>query len=141
MKNLCYLSILTAVFLLSGCEVVRLANGKYETSLSDRGDFAAVYGDLIIIRLRNPENETGTENGYWEWGGKYEIVDGDKIMLDMDRENARNWNFYYDLRKSGSSIKVTDHRAENSYRLDHIPAVPTRQRSGTVPASDYPAYK
>ena len=125
------------MILVSGCEVVRLANGKYETSLDGRGDFAAVYNDLIIIRLRNPINESGTENGYWEWGGKYSIREDNIIELDMDRQTARDWKFYYELRKNGNVIKVTDHRAENSFVLNYLPAVPQRKQS----LQAYPAYQ
>ena len=125
------------LLLTSGCEVVRLANGKYETTISDRGDFAAVYGDLMIIRLRNPQNETGTDDGYWEWGGKYKVREDNVIELDMDRETSRNWNFYYQLRKNGNSIRVFDHRAENNFQLIHIPAVPQKKSAPRT----YPAYQ
>jgi hypothetical protein len=125
------------LMLISGCEVVRLANGKYETTISGRGDFAAVYGDMIIIRLRNPENENGVEDGYWEWGGKYDIREDNIIRLDMDRETERNWKFYYELRKTGNTIKVIDHRAEDSFQLQYIPAVPPKRQA--PPA--YPAYQ
>ena len=87
------LIISVAVFVLlfvSGCEVIRLANGKYETSIDGRQDFAAVYNDMIIIRLRNPENESGTENGYWEWGGFYKVSKDNLIEFDMDRQQNRD---------------------------------------------------
>lgn len=135
---------LTAVLLFSGCEVIRLSNGKYETTLSGRDDFAAVYGDLIIIRLRNPENETGTDDGYWDWGGKYRIREDNVIELDMDREHARHWNFYYNLRKQDNGIKVIDYRAENSFRLQHVPAVPQNYKAPAVrneSDSYYPVYQ
>lgn len=134
-------SLLSLVLLLCGCEVVRLSNGKYESTLPGRGDFAAVYGDLIILRLRNPVNESGTEDGYWEWGGKYEIIDDNVIELAMDRENKRNWKFYYELRKQDNAIRVLDHRAENSYRLEHIPAVPDRRSAPRNAPAAYPAYR
>ena len=125
------------LMLVSGCEIVRLANGKYETTISGRGDFAAVYGDMIIIRLRNPENENGTEDGYWEWGGTYEIGENNIIHLDMDRKTERDWKFYYELRKNGNAIKVIDHRAEDSFQLQYIPALPPKRQA--PPA--YPAYQ
>ena len=125
------------LMLISGCEIVRLANGKYETTISGRGDFAAVYGDMIIIRLRNPENENGTEDGYWEWGGTYEIGENNIIHLDMDRKTERDWKFYYELRKNGNAIKVIDHRAEDSFQLQYIPALPPKRQA--PPA--YPAYQ
>ncbi|MBE6357345.1 MAG: hypothetical protein E7058_09605 [Lentisphaerae bacterium] len=121
----------------SGCEVIRLSNGKYETTLSGRDDFAAVYKDMIILRLRNPQNENGTDDGYWDWGGKYEITDENRIELNMSREEARRWDFYYDLRKQDNAIKVTDHRAENSFRLEYIPAVPSRNLRKTPSRPSY----
>ena len=77
-----------------------LENGKYETSLPERDDFAAVCGDLIIMRLRNPEKESGTEDGYWDWGGRYEVMSDNRIWLDMDRQTRRQWSFYYELSKT-----------------------------------------
>ena len=128
-----------AVIILSGCEVVRLANGKYETTLTGRDDFAAVYKDMIILRLRNPQHENGTDDGYWDWGGTYTISEDNHIKLDMSREEARRWEFYYDLQKQGNGIKITDHRAENSFRLEYIPAIPHR---GTPEQNKrYPAYR
>ena len=144
MKFCAFFTALFAITFFTGCEVIRLNNGKYETTLPGRSDFAAVYGDLIILRLRNPENETGTENGYWDWGGKYSIRDGYLVELDMDRQTARKWNFYYELRRQDNGIRVIDHRAENAYQLHHIPAVPynKQQNNGnnSAPAA-YPAYQ
>ena len=135
------------LFFTAGCNVY-LTNGKYETSLPGRDDFVAVYNDLIIMRLRNPEKVSGTEDGYWDWGGRYEILSDDRIWLDMDRETRRQWSFYYELSKSGTGIKVHDLRAENSFQLDYIPprplpAQPAAAAEGaeSIPASAYPAYK
>ena len=139
MKRSFRLFLAAAMCVICGCEVIRLSNGKYEISQPGRGDFAAVYNDMIIIRLRNPEEATGTANGYWEWGGSYSIREDGVIELDMDRETARNWRFYYDLRKQDNGIRVIDHRAEQSFRLEQIPAVPPQQRSN-APAS-YPAFQ
>ena len=128
-----------AVLFTAGCEVIRLENGKYESTLSGRQDFAAVYKDMIILRLRNPHNEDGTDEGYWDWGGNYSIGEDGEIELNMSRDEARKWEFYYTLRKQNNGIKVTDHRAENSYRLEYIPAVPYRNNPGRN--KSYPAYK
>ena len=142
MKISAFICAITAVVLFTGCEVVHLANGKYETGMSGRGDFAAVYGDMIIIRLRNPHDETGTENGYWDWGGKYEIEDDNSLVLKMDRETARNWNFYYGIRRDGNAISVTDYRAEKTFQLKHVPALPKRRTDSDtpIPPAAYPAY-
>ena len=140
MRSFTVFLAMAAMVCFTGCEVIRLENGKYETSLAGRGDFAAVYGDLIFLRLRNPENERGTDLGYWDWAGKYRIVDGNRIELDMEREKWRDWSFYYGLRKRGNIIEVHDYRAENSYRLEFIPAVQPKNRPANTPAA-YPAYR
>ena len=125
--------------LICGCTEIRLTNGKYTTNLSGRDDFAAVYNDLRFLRLRNAEDNT-INNGYWDWAGKYEIVDGKHISLDMDRKTKRDWQFYYSLTMRGNAIVVEDHRAENSYVLTLRPAVP--RHPAAMPQTDtFQAYK
>ncbi|MCI5779551.1 MAG: hypothetical protein MR051_07045 [Lentisphaeria bacterium] len=128
--------------LLAGCTEVRLADGKYTTALSGRDDFAAVYGDLIFLRLRNAEDDT-MDNGYWDWAGKYRIEDGSLIKLEMDRKTGRDWNFYYRLTMRGHAIVVEDLRADNSYTLQLRPAEPKRPAAGpgTSTGTAYPAYR
>ncbi len=129
--------------LASGCTEIRLANGKYTTNLSGRDDFAAVYNDLIFLRLRNAEDHT-MNNGYWDWAGKYKVVDGRIIDLQMDRKTKRDWQFYYSLTMRGNAIVVEDHRAEHSYVLTHRPALPRRpaaMQQEMPPADVFPAYK
>ena len=141
MKKFFALALLS--FLVAGCTEIRLANGKYTSDLSGRDDFAAVYNDLIFLRLRNAEDNT-MNNGYWDWAGKYEIVDGKRIELDMDRKSKRDWQFYYSLTMRGNAILVEDHRAENSYVLTLRPAVPRRPAAmpQEMPQTDlYPAYR
>ncbi len=144
-----FIFALMLALLVSGCATY-LENGKYETSLPERDDFAAVCGDLIIMRLRNPEKESGTEDGYWDWGGRYEVMSDNRIWLDMDRQTRRQWSFYYELSKTEKGgIKVHDLRAENSFILDFIPARPRRNTSpatgggneSSIPAAAYPAYQ
>ncbi|MBO7329681.1 MAG: hypothetical protein J6W00_13030 [Lentisphaeria bacterium] len=138
--------VLASVILFTGCAVPTLANGKYETSLPGREDFVAVYNGLLIMRLRNPEKASGTDDGYWDWGGKFTVREDNQIDLDMDRQTARKWMFYYQLSRNGKGIKVHDLRAENSYQLDYMP--PRRQTQSNaaaegdkeVPSSAYPAF-
>ena len=124
------------LFLIAGCSSIKLQGGKYTGK--ERGEFAMVYEDLIFLRVKAGKNIPGSLS-YWEWGGKYSIREDGIIELDMDRETARDWRFYYDLRKQDNGIRVIDHRAETSFRLEHIPAVPPQQRSN-APAS-YPAFQ
>ena len=125
----CLFALLPLLLAVVGCADVRLANGKYATSLPGREDFAAVYGDLIFLRLRNAESEEA-DNGYWDWAGEYKIIDGKYIELDMDRETKRTWKFYYQLTMRGKGIAVEDLRAENSYMLHFCPASPPPKTGG-----------
>ena len=135
-----------------GCAVPVLPNGKYETSLQGRDDFIAIYNDMLIMRLRNPEKISGTDDGYWDWGGKFEIRSDNRIIPDMSRSERRQWFFYYELYKNGNGIKVNDLRADNSFQLDHVPArtpppmspLPAEDNGITpteIPASGYPELK
>ncbi len=141
MRKAIVFAFITAAVIISGCTEIRLANGKYTCNLPGREDFAAVYNDQIFLRLRNAEDET-MNNGYWDWAGKYKIVDGSHIELDMDRQTRRNWNFYYNLNMSGNSIVVEDIRGENSYSLKYSPAVHKRPVSMEKPdPAPYPSYR
>ena len=133
----CLFALRPLLLFAVGCADVRLANGKYTTSLPGREDFAAVYGDLIFLRLRNAESEEA-DGGYWDWAGEYKIIDGKYIELDMDREAKRTWKFYYQLTMQGKGISVEDLRAENSYMLHFRPASPPPKTGGDGSA---PAYR
>jgi hypothetical protein len=116
--------------LFAGCTVPVLPNGKYETSQPGRDDFIAIYNDMLIMRLRNPEKFTGMDDGYWDWGGKFEIRSDNRIIPDMSRSEKRQWFFYYEFYKNGNGIKVNDLRAENSFQLDYVPARTVPPMSG-----------
>lgn len=112
----------SVLFLLAGCQEVRIENGKYETTLEGRRDFVAVYGDMIFVRVRNPQ-EQGVSGGYWEWAGKYSIDSAtDRIYLDMDKQSAKLWDFYYEFYRQRNSICVVDLSRESSYDLHFDPA-------------------
>ena len=137
--------------LFAGCTVPTLPNGKYETSQPGRDDFIAIYNDILVMRLRNPEYVSGTGNGYWDWGGKFEILSDNRIVPDMTRAERRKWCFYYEFYKFGNAIKVNDLRAENSFVLDYIPARTPPPMSAVspdnslkaeeIPAAAYPEFK
>ena len=103
--------------LFAGCTVPVLPNGKYETSQPGRDDFIAIYNDMLIMRLRNPEKFTGMDDGYWDWGGKFEIRSDNRIIPDMSRSEKRQWFFYYEFYKNGNGIKVNDLRAETGFQF------------------------
>ena len=137
----CLFVLMPILLAVVGCADIRLANGKYTTSLPGREDFAAVYGDLIFLRLHNAESEEA-DGGYWDWAGKYRIVDDKYIELDMDRKTLRTWKFYYQLTMRGKNISVEDLRAENSYLLHFRAAAPPPKSGGDAPApAAAPAYR
>ena len=116
-KFLCFaIPVLAAFF--CGCSQLTLTAGKYETTLPGREDFAAIYEDLIFIRVREP-NDDPSQNAYWDWAGNFEIEDDGHIILKMDKATARKWNFHYDFYRRDSMITVYDLSAENSFNLRH----------------------
>ena len=117
-----------AAVIFTGCTELRLAEGIYTTNLSGREDVAMVCNDLIFLRLRNAEDDS-MNNGYWDWAGKYEILDEGRISLKMDRKSKRDWQFYYDLTMRGNAIVVDDLRAEKTYTLTWRPAIPRQQQN------------
>ena len=134
-------ALMPILLAVAGCADIRPANGKYTTALPGREDVAFVYGDLIFLRLRNAECEE-SDGGYWDWAGKYKVIDGKYIELDMDRQTKRTWKFYYQLTMQGKGIAVEDLRAENSYLLHFRAAAPPAKSGGdgSAPAA-YPAYR
>ena len=134
---ICALAAISAAISFSGCENLTLDNGKYETVIPGREDFAAVYGDLIFLRLRDPSDENA-RNDYWDWAGKFEIEPDGRIILDMDKNLARTWKFHYDLYRRNGFITVYDLSAENAFNLQFRPAkAGDKQRS--YPAIDQAA--
>jgi len=131
---LLFVSVMMLV-LICGCEQLRLVNGKYETTLAGREDFAAVYEDLIFLRLRDPQSD-GTGN-YWDWAGKYKIDDDGRITLQMDKEKLRIWNFYYNFYSKRGAIAVADLSAESGFDLKFRPV----GKTSAAPAASYGAYR
>ena len=126
-KSLCLLILPLATF-FCGCSQLTLATGKYETSLPGREDFAAIYDDLIFIRVREP-NDDPSQNSYWDWAGNFDIEDDGHIILKMDKSTARKWNFHYDFYRRDGMITVYDLSAENSYNLRHRPGSAAQRRN------------
>ena len=122
--------------LICGCENLKLADGKYETTLAGREDFAAVYGDLIFLRLRDPQ---AGSSGYWDWAGKYKLDDDGRVLLQMDKEKLRIWNFYYNFYSKRGAIAVADLSAESGFDLRFRPA--GNAPAPAAPAASYGAYR
>ena len=139
MKTVFYTAVLLLMVIVTGCTELRLANGIYLCETAGRDDMATVYNDQIFLRLRNAEDDT-MNNGYWDWAGKYSIGDGNKILLDMNRKDMRNWKFYYDLTMQGRNIIVEDFRSSKQFRLELRPAMIQRNQNNQNPGN-YPVYR
>lgn len=105
-----------AAWLLAGCAQPNLRTGEYRIERSDRDDFAVVYEDLIFVHVQSPENVPGTL-AYWEWAGKYKVLENGEIVLDMDRETLRRWKFNYQFLRKNEGIGINDWEKQTGYTL------------------------
>ena len=92
---------------LAGCAEPDLRPGEYRIDRPERDDFAVVYGDLIFLHIKSPENVPGPL-AYWEWAGRYKVCKNGEIELDMDRETLRRWNFNYQFLRKKDGIGFND---------------------------------
>lgn len=132
--------ICVAAAILSGCSQITLPNGKYETTLSGREDFVAVYDDLIFVRIKEPDDDQ-KRNSYWDWAGNFSIEDDGHIVFKMDNSTARKWNFHYDFFCRNGSIIVHDVGSENSFQLRHRPGSAPQYNNFQSQQGDFTAYK
>ena len=135
MKNWRKMILLGGVLLfLAGCQHATLQPGRYLGK--DRGEFAMVYRDLIFLRVKAARNIPGSLS-FWEWGGKYSIdPDTRRITLDMERENARLWNFSYNILAERGMIVLQDLSENRRYRLVYeTPALDNRPSNVPRPYS------
>ena len=114
--NLPLLAALGAVLVLAGCAETNLRTGEYRAEQSGRDDFAAVYGDLIFVHVKSPENVPGTL-AYWEWAGKYKVLDNGELNFDMDRETARRWRFSFQFVRNQAGNLVNDLERQSGFTL------------------------
>ena len=105
-----------ALAFAAGCAQPNLRTGEYRIERSDRDDFAVVYGDLIFLHIHSPENVPGTL-AYWEWAGKYKVLDNGEIELDMDHETLRRWKFSYQFLRKNDGISFNDWEKQTGYLL------------------------
>lgn len=105
-----------AALILAGCAQPNLRTGEYRIERSDRDDFAVVYEDLIFLHIQSPENVPGTL-AYWEWAGKYKVLENGEIELDMDRETLRRWKFNYQFLRKNDGISFNDWEKQTGYLL------------------------
>ena len=120
--------------LLAGCQSPRLQDGRYLGR--DRGEFAMVYKDLIFLRVKAARNIPGSLS-FWEWGGKYSVdPETRRITLDMERENARLWNFCYNIYSERGAVVLQDLTENRRFVLRYeTPAMDNRPANAPKPYS------
>ena len=129
-KTIVPAALALAALILTGCAQPNLNTGEYRIDRSDRGDFAVVYGDLIFLHIHSPENVPGTL-AYWEWAGKYKVLENGEIELDMDRETARRWKFNYQFLRRNDGISFNDWEQQTGYLLRY--RTPELRRNAPTP--------
>ena len=138
-------SLFPALFALAllfcGCTEITVPAGKYDTTLDGREDFAAVYNDIIFIRVKEPDDDL-KRNGYWDWAGNFDISDNGKLLLKMNDDDARKWGFHFDFYFSNGMIVVHDIGAQGSYHLSlRQPIAPMQQNPPSQFQGEFSAYK
>ena len=131
------------LLMLAGCQSPRLQGGRYLGR--DRGEFAMVYEDLIFLRVKAARNIPGSLS-FWEWGGKYSVdPETHRIKLDMERENARLWNFCYNIYSERGAVILQDLTENKRFVLRYeTPSLDTRPANAPRPYSSPgvdPVYK
>ena len=126
--------LLGLLLVLTGCQEPRLRNGRYFGR--DRDEFAMVYKDLIFLRVKAPRN-IPRSLPYWEWGGKYSVDPGSRrISFDMERENARLWNFCYNIYSERGAVILQDLTENRRFVLRYeTPALDTKPANAPRPYS------
>ena len=110
------LALALAGLFLAGCAQPNLRTGEYRIERSGREDFAVVYEDLIFIHIKSPENVPGTL-AYWEWAGKYKVLENGEIEFAMDHDTARRWKFNYQFLRKNDGISFNDWEKQTGYLL------------------------
>ena len=121
---------LLAALCLAGCAQPNLRTGEYRIDRNDRNDFAVVYEDMIFLHIKSPDNVPGTL-AYWEWAGKYKVLENGEIEFDMDRETARRWRFNYQFLRKRDGISFNDWERQTGYLLRY--RTPQLRRGAPVP--------
>lgn len=130
MKNTLLFVSLFTLFLLCGCSSQKLNIGVYQSIDSSRDDMAMVYEDMIILQVKSPENAEGAL-AYWTWGGKYSYDDDGQIILKMDEETRKRWNFYYNFIGRKDGIVINDLTRNSGLVLRYT--IPKRRNTIAAP--------
>lgn len=126
-------SALALAALLSGCAEPNLRTGEYRIANSGRDDFAVVYEDLIFLHVKSPDNVPGSL-AYWEWAGKYKVLENGELAFDMDRETERRWRFSYQFLRKNNGISFNDWEKQTGYLLQYRTPKLKSSASGPRPA-------
>ena len=105
-----------AAFVLAGCSSTPLPTGKYQIDEPGREDFAVVYGDLIFLRIKSPDDAPGSL-AYWEWAGKYKVEENGVLVFDMDHETQSRWEFYFQFVRKREGVIFNDWANQNGHLL------------------------
>jgi len=114
------LAAVSAVVLavLTGCSSTPLPTGKYQINEQGREDFAVVYGDLIFLRIKSPDDAPGSL-AYWEWAGKYKVEENGVLVFDMDKETRDRWDFYFQFIRKREGLIFNDWANQNGHLLGY----------------------
>ena len=116
MRTVVCATLALAALILAGCSQPNLRTGEYRIERSDFDDFAVVYEDMIFLHIHSPENVPG-DLAYWEWAGKYKVLESGEIELDMDHETRRRWKFSYQFLRKNNGISFNDWEKQTGYLL------------------------
>ena len=130
MRSGILVTLALAALLIAGCAQPNLSPGEYRIDLPGRDDFAVVYEDLIFIHVKTPES-IPDPFAYWEWAGKYRVLDNGAIDFDMDRETRRRWNFSYQFMRKKEGIGFNDWERRVGFVLRY--RQPEMRRSARMP--------
>ena len=128
----CLALVWVVMLLFSGCTPLLLPIGAYRSADRSRDDMAMVYGDLIILQVKAPRYAPGGLT-YWNWGGKYTLDEDGTINLDMDKETARNWKFYFEFLRRNDGIVINDLENNTGVVLQYEPPKLRRNNRAPVP--------
>lgn len=117
------IALFGVLLLLTGCQSPRLQEGRYLGR--DRGEFAMVYRDLIFLRVRAARHIPGAF-AFWEWGGKYSVDPSTRriTLVGMERENARLWDFCYNIYSERGAVVLQDLTENKRFVLQYETPAP-----------------
>ena len=132
MKKILLLAIFAALFLAAGCASRQLNIGVYRNVDASREDIAMVFDDHIILQVKSPENSEGSL-AYWTWGGKYSLADDGTVVLHMDKDTLKRWNFAFHIVSRQDGLVINELANDNGVVLRY--ELPKRRSQGGNPVA------